>query len=87
MKESSTTEIIKQFGKNERDSGSPEVQIAILTQRIRNLTEHLKSNSKDFHSRYGLIKMVSKRRKLLNYVNQKDHAKYTSLLKKLNLRK
>ena len=80
-------ELIKGYQRADTDTGSPQVQIAILTERIRNLTEHLKSHSKDFHSRYGLLKMVSRRRKLLSYLKKKDSEKYKELIDKLNIRK
>ena len=69
------------------DTGSPEVQVAILTERIRNLTEHFKEHHKDNHSRRGLLKMVNKRRSLLAYLKKKDLARYNSLIQKLGLRK
>ncbi|MCD6246759.1 30S ribosomal protein S15 [candidate division WOR-3 bacterium] len=79
--------LIKEFGKNDKDSGSPEVQIAILTERIKYLTEHLKINKKDVHSRMGLLKLVGKRRKLLDYLMKKDFNRYKELIGKLGLRK
>lgn len=72
---------------NEKDTGSPEVQIAILTARIQNLTEHLKNNDKDHHSRRGLLKMVGQRRKLLVYLQKKDIERYRAIIEKLGLRK
>lgn len=72
---------------NEKDTGSPEVQIAILTSRIQNLTEHLKNNDKDHHSRRGLLKMVGHRRKLLAYLQKKDIERYRAIIEKLGLRK
>ncbi|MBI4550613.1 MAG: 30S ribosomal protein S15 [Candidatus Omnitrophica bacterium] len=80
-------EIIKKFQKEEKDTGSCEVQIALLTQRINELTEHCKSHRKDAHSRYGLIKLVGQRRRLLNYLARTDRKKYESILAELNLRK
>ena len=80
-------DIIKEFGRSEGDTGSPEVQVAILTTRIRELTEHLKVNPKDHHSRRGLLKMVGKRRNLLAYLRNKDIERYRSLIEKLGLRK
>ena len=71
---------------NEKDTGSPEVQIAILTSRIQNLTEHLKKNDKDHHSRRGLLKMVGHRRKLLNYLQKKDIERYRAIIEKLGIR-
>ncbi len=79
--------LIKEFGKDAKDSGSPEVQIAILTERIKYLTEHLKVNKKDVHSRMGLLKLVGKRRKLLDYLMKKDFNRYKELIGKLGLRK
>ncbi|MCR5201914.1 MAG: 30S ribosomal protein S15 [Lachnospiraceae bacterium] len=80
-------EIIKAYGRGEGDTGSPEVQVAILTERIKELTEHLKVNKKDHHSRRGLLKMVGKRRNLLAYLKSKDINAYRSLIEKLGLRK
>lgn len=79
-------ELIKEFGKNDHDSGSAEVQIAILSERIKNLTEHLKSHPKDNHSRTGLMKLIGKRRGLLSYVKSCDIENYRSLIKKLGIR-
>ena len=80
-------EIIKNFGRDEKDTGSSEVQIALLTQRINELTEHLKVHKKDNHSRRGLLQMVGKRRNLLNYLSKNDLPKYREVVEKLNLRK
>ncbi len=80
-------ELISEFALKEGDTGSPEVQIAILTERITNLTNHFKTNKHDNHSRRGLLKMVSQRRKLLDYARAKDEERYQSLLKRLNIRK
>ncbi|MDI6861463.1 MAG: 30S ribosomal protein S15 [Caldisericia bacterium] len=80
-------EIIEKFRIHERDTGSPEVQIAILTEKIRRLSEHLKEHKKDHSSRRGLLKMVGRRRKLLNYLKEKDYDKYLQLIESLNLRK
>ena len=80
-------EIIKTFGRDEKDTGSSEVQIALLTERINELTEHLKVHKKDNHSRRGLLQMVGKRRNLLNYLTKKDLNKYREIVEKLNLRK
>lgn len=80
-------EIIKNFRRDEKDTGSSEVQIALLTERINELTEHLKVHKKDNHSRRGLLKMVGKRRNLLNYLAKKDEEAYKDLVKKLGLRK
>ncbi len=82
----STKSIISQYGNSEKDTGNPKVQISLLTHRILELTEHIKRNKKDFHSRLGLIKLVSKRRKLLNYLAGRDLEGYRSLLKQLGLR-
>ena len=79
--------LIKEFAKSEGDTGSPEVQIAILTERIANLTEHFKTNKKDNHSRRGLLAMVSQRRKLLDYVKKKDEGRYNVIIAKLGLRR
>jgi len=79
-------DIIKEYQRHEQDTGSPEVQIAILTERINRLTEHLKKHKKDIHSRRGLIGMVNKRRKLLEYLREKDYAKYLEVVQKLNLK-
>lgn len=75
------------YRKHETDTGSPEVQIAILTQRINHLNEHLKLNKKDHHSRRGLLKMVGKRRRLLDYLTKKDITRYRAIIAELNLRK
>ncbi len=80
-------ELIKDFAKSEGDTGSPEVQIAVLTERIVNLTEHFKEHKKDNHSRRGLLKMVSQRRRLLDYLSAKDQARYQEILKRLDLRR
>ncbi len=80
-------EIIKEYGRKEGDTGSPEVQIAILTYRINDLNEHLKVHKKDHHSRRGLLKMVGRRRNLLNYLKQNDLDSYRELLGRLGLRK
>ena len=79
-------ELIKEFGKNEKDSGSPEVQIAILTERIKNLTEHLKVHKGDNHTRRGLMKLIGKRRGLLKYVKNKNINEYRELIAKLGIR-
>jgi small subunit ribosomal protein S15 len=79
--------LVKEHGRVEGDTGSPEVQVAILTERIRNLTEHFKGHAKDNHSRRGLLMMVNKRRSLLDYLRHKDGDRYTSLIGKLGLRK
>jgi small subunit ribosomal protein S15 len=81
------TEIIDQFKKHDVDTGSPEVQIGILTERINVLTEHLKTHSKDHHSRRGLLKMVGHRRRLLNYLQKQDVERYRTVVKDLGLRR
>lgn len=80
-------EIIKNFARGEKDTGSAEVQIAILTEKIKNLTEHLKEHKHDYHSRRGLLKKVGQRRSLLNYLKNKDVTRYREVVKKLGLRK
>ena len=79
--------IIETYKMHDGDTGSPEVQIALLTERILYLTEHFKTHKKDFHSRRGLLKMVSRRRKLLDYLKKKDIERYRAIIKKLGLRK
>lgn len=79
--------IINQYKLHDKDTGSPEVQIAILTERINQLTEHLKSHKKDFHSRRGLFKMVGKRRGLLNYLKESDPNRYREIIARLGLRR
>jgi small subunit ribosomal protein S15 len=81
------TEVIKENARAEKDTGSPEVQVAILTERITNLTGHFKTHVKDNHSRRGLLKMVSQRRTLLDYVKRKDEARYKALIAKLGIRR
>lgn len=80
-------EVIAKFARNEKDTGSSEIQVALLTERINHLTEHLKEHKKDFHSRRGLLKMVGQRKGLLNYIKQKDIVKYRELIAELGLRK
>lgn len=80
-------EIIKTHAVHEGDTGSPEVQIAVLTAKIQYLTEHLKQHKKDFHSRRGLLKMVGRRRRFLDYLKKNDIERYRSIVSKLNLRK
>ena len=82
-----TIKIIKDFGSNESDSGSADVQVAILTERIKNLTDHLKIHKKDFGSRRGLLSMVGQRRNLLKYIKNKNEDRYLNLIKKLGLRR
>ncbi|AKC95162.1 30S ribosomal protein S15 [Sneathia vaginalis] len=83
----STQELIKEFGKNEKDTGSSEVQIAILTEKINHLTAHLKNHPKDVHSRVGLLKMVGKRRRMLTYIKNTRLDDYRTLIERLGLRK
>ena len=80
-------ELISAYRRHESDSGSPEVQIALLSKRIAHLTEHFKVHTKDHHSRRGLLKMVSQRRRLLDYIKRTDHAVYVTLLDRLGIRK
>jgi len=87
MKPERKQEVIATFKREENDTGSPEVQIALLTERINELTEHLKIHKKDNHSRRGLLKMVGQRRSLLRYLSKKDLTRYTELVEKLNIRK
>ncbi len=81
------TELISSFRQNPQDTGSPEIQVAVLTERINNLTEHFKSHKNDLHSRRGLLKMVSRRRRLLDYLKRSDDEKYRSIIQQLGLRK
>jgi small subunit ribosomal protein S15 len=87
MEELKKQSIIQDYKLHETDTGSPEVQIALVTARINHLNEHLKMHKKDFHSRRGLLKMVGKRRNMLNYLKKKDIEKYRELIQKLGLRK
>ncbi len=80
-------EVIKEYSLADGDTGSPEVQVAILSERITNLTEHLKTHKKDFHSRRGLLKLVGQRRRLLDYVKKKEQKRYDDLIKRLGLRR
>jgi len=80
-------ELIKDYGTTPNDTGSPEVQVAVLSERIANLTEHFKTHGKDNHSRRGLLKLVSQRRSLLDYVKKVDEARYKSLVERLGLRR
>ena len=82
-----TLELVNEFGKKEGDTGSPEVQVAILSERIRNLTDHMNQHKKDFHSRRGLLIMVGQRRRLLDYVKRKSQGRYQDLIKRLGLRR
>jgi len=79
--------IIDKFSVKKGDTGSPEVQIALLTAKIKSLSKHLKTHKKDIHSRRGLLSMVSKRRRIVNYLNKKDNKRYKAIIKKLNLSK
>ncbi len=79
--------LIKEYATKSGDTGSPEVQVAVLSERIANLTEHFKTHAKDNHSRRGLLKMVSQRRRLLDYVKRNDEARYKSLIERLGLRR
>jgi small subunit ribosomal protein S15 len=87
MLKSEKTEIIKKYARHEGDTGSPEVQIAVLTKRINDLTEHLRTNKKDHHSRRGLLKMVGQRRSLLNYLTKVDIERYRAIIAELGIRK
>lgn len=80
-------ELIEEYAREPGDTGSPEVQIAVLTERINNLTEHFKTHKKDNHSRRGLLKMVSQRRRLLDYIKNKDAERYRALIKRLGIRR
>jgi small subunit ribosomal protein S15 len=80
-------EVVKQFGKSEEDTGSPEVQVALLTRRINHLTEHLREHKHDHHSRRGLLMLVGQRRRLLNYLGRKDLDRYRALIQELGLRR
>ena len=80
-------ELIETHKRGDKDTGSPEVQIALLSEKIRYLTEHFKTHKKDHHSRRGLLKMVSQRRRLLDYLNRKDHDRYRDLIQKLEIRR
>jgi small subunit ribosomal protein S15 len=81
------SEIVAQFGENQQDTGNTRVQVALLTQRINDLTEHLRANKKDHHSRRGLLMLVGRRRRLLNYLQRNDLEGYRSLVRELGLRK
>ena len=82
----SKQEIISKFAINEKDTGSAEVQVAVISERIRKLTEHFKNHNHDNHSKRGLLALVNKRKKLLNYLSKKDNSKYLEIIKKLNIR-
>jgi small subunit ribosomal protein S15 len=81
------TEIVKQYAQKEGDTGSPEVQVALLSERIKNLSEHLSTHAKDFHSRRGLLMMVGQRRRLLDYLKRIDTGRYDELVQRLELRR
>jgi len=81
------TALVSEYATRPHDTGSPEVQVALLSERIVNLTEHLKTHAKDFHSRRGLLMLVGRRRRLLDYLKAKDNARYTALIGRLNLRR
>jgi len=87
LKKDEKLKVIKKFATDKGDTGSPEVQVALLTERIDRLAKHLKGNNKDNHSRRGLLAMVAKRRRLLNYLSTKDKKRYSALLKTLKLKK
>jgi len=87
MTPESKTKVIEEYKRHEGDTGSPEVQIALLTERISYLTEHFKVHKKDFHSKTGLLKLVGQRRKLLNYLKNKDIQRYRELIDRLGIRK
>lgn len=80
-------ELISEYKRGDKDTGSPEVQIALLSAKIRYLTEHFKTHHKDHHSRRGLLKMVSQRRRLLDYLNRKDHERYRTVIERLEIRR
>ncbi len=80
-------EVVREYALHEGDTGSPEVQVAILTERIKNLTEHLQTHKKDFHSRRGLLIMVGQRRRLLDYVKSREQSRYQTLIERLGLRR
>ena len=82
-----TAELVTEYGSDPADTGSPEVQVAILSERILNLTEHLKEHKKDYHSRRGLLMMVGQRRRLLDYLKRRDQPRYTTLIGRLGLRR
>ncbi len=87
MTKEEKVDIVRKFGTNEKDSGKSEVQIALLTKRINDLTDHFNAHKKDHHSRRGLMMMVGKRRKLLDYLMEKDIERYRAIIKELNIRK
>ncbi|MAU86732.1 MAG: 30S ribosomal protein S15 [Alphaproteobacteria bacterium] len=87
IKKETKSELIKKYSRNEGDTGSPEVQISILTERIVNLTDHFKTHKKDNHSRMGLLKLVSQRRKQLDYLKSKNEDKYKEIIQQLGIRR
>lgn len=87
MDKESKTKVIEEFSRHEKDTGSPEVQIAILSNRISQLTDHLRTHTHDESSRRGLLKLVGQRRRLLNYIRRKDYARYLALTERLNIRR
>ena len=87
LKKPKKAKVIDEFKTHEKDTGSPEVQAGILTEQIKKLTLHLKKHAKDNHSRYGLLKMVAKRKKLLDYLKKEDEKRYETLIKKLEIKK
>ena len=87
MDKNKVSEIISQHGLHEGDTGSPEVQIALLTERVNHLTEHMKKHQKDFHTRHGLLKLVGQRRRLLDYLKDRDIESYRDVVKQLGLRR
>lgn len=87
MTQEQKLEVVKKYGENEKDTGKPEVQIALLTLHINDLTNHFNVHKKDHHSRRGLMAMVGKRRRLLNYLMKKEIARYRGIIKELNIRK
>ncbi len=82
-----TSKIIAEYGQNDKDTGSPEVQVALLTARIKHLTEHFKTHKQDHHSRRGLLKLVNQRKRLLGYLKKNDSGRYQSLIERLGLRR
>ncbi len=86
IEKESKKKIIEEYSKNDKDTGSTGIQIAVISERIKNLTEHFKIHNKDNHSKRGLLALVNKRKKLLNYLSKKNHSEYLELIKKLNIR-
>jgi small subunit ribosomal protein S15 len=87
LKKTQKTEIVKKFARKENDTGSTEVQVAIITRRISDLTQHMATNRKDYHTQLGLLKLVGKRRRLLGYLSREDIGRYNKLISELGLRK